>query len=69
MASNGKNEVRCSFCGRTQSEVKRIIDECYAKAKAILMEHRDVLDRSAALLMEKEKITGAEFEALFAENN
>ena len=50
-------------------EVKRIIDECYAKAKAILMEHRDVLDRSAALLMEKEKITGAEFEALFAENN
>ncbi len=47
------------------SEVKRIIDECYEKAKAIIMEHRDVLDRCCVLLMEKEKIGQEEFESLF----
>ncbi len=46
-------------------EVKRIIDECYAKAKQIIEEHRDVLDKCAELLLEKEKITREEFEALF----
>ena len=46
-------------------EVKRIIDECYEKARTIIMEHRDVLDRCAELLLEKEKITREEFEALF----
>ena len=46
-------------------EVKRIIDECYAKAKALIIEHRSVLDACAALLLEKEKIGRAEFEALF----
>ena len=46
-------------------EVKRIIDECYAKAKEIIVEHRDVLDACAELLLEKEKIGRAEFEALF----
>ncbi len=46
-------------------EVRAIIDECYAKAKAIILEHRDVLDKSAALLLEKEKIGREEFEALF----
>ena len=48
------------------SEVKRIIDECYEKAKAMILEHRDVLDRCTELLMEKEKIGQEEFEALFA---
>ncbi|MCI8513728.1 MAG: ATP-dependent zinc metalloprotease FtsH [Lachnospiraceae bacterium] len=48
-------------------EVKRIIDECYEKAKKIIIEHRNVLERCADLLMEKEKISGAEFEALFVE--
>ena len=47
------------------AEVKRIIDESYEKAKTIIAEHRDVLDRCAALLLEKEKITREEFEALF----
>ena len=47
------------------SEVKRIIDECYEKAKEIIVSKRDILDKSAALLLEKEKITGAEFDALF----
>ena len=47
------------------SEVKRIIDECYAKAKRIILDHEDVLHSCCALLMEKEKIGQAEFEALF----
>ena len=47
------------------SEVKRIIDECYAKAKQIILDHEDVLHSCCALLMEKEKIGQAEFEALF----
>ncbi len=47
------------------AEVKRIIDECYEKAKNIILEHRDVLESSTALLIEKEKIGQEEFEALF----
>jgi cell division protease FtsH len=47
-------------------EVKRIIDECYAEAKRIITEHRPVLESCASLLLEKEKITREEFEALFA---
>ena len=46
-------------------EVKRIIDEAYAKAKSMIMEHRNVLDACAELLLEKEKIGREEFEALF----
>ena len=53
--------------GKIDKEVKRIIDECYAKAKAIIMEHNDVLEACAKLLLEKEKITGEEFGALFYE--
>ena len=50
-------------------EVKRIIDDCYRKAKEIIQKYRNVLDRSAALLMEKEKIGRQEFEALFEGND
>ena len=46
-------------------EVKRIMDECYEKAKQMIAEHRDVLDACANLLLEKEKISQQEFEALF----
>ena len=49
------------------SEVKRIIDQCYEKAKAIIEEHLQVLHSCAALLIEKEKINQEEFEALFKE--
>ena len=49
------------------SEVKRIIDEAYAEAKRIINEYRDVLDNCAELLLEKEKISKEEFEALFVE--
>ncbi len=47
------------------SEVKRIIDECYVKAKQILKENDKVLHDCAELLLQKEKITREEFEALF----
>ena len=49
------------------TEVKRIIDECYDKAKEIIKNNRDVLDKCAMLLIEKERIGREEFEALFAE--
>ena len=49
------------------SEVKRIIDECYAKAREILNDHMPVLERCAELLIEKERISREEFEALFDE--
>ena len=47
------------------AEVKEIIDSAYKKAKKIIMARRDVLDKCAELLIEKEKITREEFEALF----
>lgn len=46
-------------------EVKRIVDECYKEAKAILEEHIDILHRCAQTLLEKERIARPEFEALF----
>ena len=46
-------------------EVKNIIYECYGKAKKMIEEHMDVLEKSAQLLLEKEKVTREEFEALF----
>ena len=46
-------------------EVKNIIDDCYDKAKEIIIKHRKVLDDCAKLLIEKEKITGEEFDTLF----
>ena len=53
--------------GTIDEEVKRIIDECYAKARKILQEYHAVLEACANLLLEKEKITRSEFEALFEE--
>ena len=46
-------------------EVKNIIDDCYAQAKKIISEHMDVLEKSSELLLEKEKVTREEYEALF----
>ncbi len=51
--------------GEIDTEVKEIIDDCYRKAKAIITDHMDVLNRCAELLLEKEKIGREEFEALF----
>ncbi len=55
-----------SVAGAIDEEIKRIIDECYARAREIILAHRDVLDSCADLLIKKEKITRDEFEALFA---
>ncbi len=55
------------IAGDIDQEIRRIIDEAHQEAARILNEHMDVLHRSAALLLEKEKITGPEFEALFDE--
>lgn len=57
------------IAGTIDEEVKRIIDECYARARRIIQEHHDVLEKCANLLLEKEKITRSEFEALFDENS
>ena len=51
--------------GVIDEEVKRIIDKAYAEAKEILTEHRDKLDKVAEVLVEKEKITGEEFDEIF----
>lgn len=53
--------------GEIDKEVKRIIDECYEKAKQIILQNKNVLEKCAGLLLEKEKITKEEFEALFEE--
>ncbi len=52
--------------GEIDREVKSIIRECYSRAKAIIMEHEQVLHSCAKLLLEKEKIGREEFEELFA---
>ena len=51
--------------GKIDKEVKHIIDDCYTKAKDIILQHEDVLHSCAQLLLEKEKITREEFEGLF----
>lgn len=49
------------------TEVKRIVDECYQKGKAIIQEHEGILHACADLLIQREKINQQEFEALFAD--
>ena len=60
--TRGYSEVIAS---EIDQEVKRIITDCHQKAIKLIQENEDVLHESAALLMEKEKISGEEFEALF----
>jgi cell division protease FtsH len=55
-----------AIAGIIDQEVKTIVDDCYAKAKEVIAAHTQVLHRCADLLLEKEKITRGEFEALFA---
>lgn len=57
------------IAGEIDKEVRRIIESCYQDAREIIMKHEDVLHASAKLLMEKEKITGQEFDALFAQGS
>jgi cell division protease FtsH len=53
--------------GEIDKEVNRIVRECYGRAREIIEANLDVLHRTADLLLEKEKITGEEFDALFEE--
>ena len=57
-----------SKAAEIDAEVKRIIDECYAKAKAIIEKNLDVLHASAELLIKKERISSTEFDKLFAKD-
>ncbi len=54
-----------NVAGMIDQEIKRIIDECYQKSRSILVEHEKILHKCADLLLEKEKISRDEFEALF----
>ena len=47
------------------SEIRKLVDECYAAAKELIVQHQDVLEKSCRLLLEKEKLSGEEFAALF----
>ena len=54
-----------NIASEIDNEVRDIINDCYAKAKRIISDYRGILDRTAQLLLEKEKIDREEFEALF----
>ncbi len=54
--------------GTIDAEIKRIVDECYTKAKEIILENKAVLEACANLLLEKEKISREEFEVLFVQD-
>ncbi len=62
-AKNHSEEV----AGEIDREVKAIIDDCYKKAKDIILENENVLHKCAELLLEKERISRDEFEALFTD--
>ncbi|MGN0161723.1 MAG: ATP-dependent zinc metalloprotease FtsH, partial [Lachnospiraceae bacterium] len=55
-----------SVAGIIDTEVKGIVDDCYAKARRMIVDHLEILHRCAALLLEKEKVERQEFEALFS---
>lgn len=55
-----------AISGQIDNEVKNIIDECYSKAKTLILQHEKILHDCAELLLQKEKIGREEFEALFA---
>ena len=54
-----------NVANKIDDEVRTIIDECYIEAKRILEENRTILDACADLLIQKERISREEFEALF----
>ena len=54
-----------NIASEIDNEVRNIINDCYSKAKKLIMENIDILHKSAKLLLEKEKITREEFESLF----
>lgn len=61
-------EISPNLASSIDTEIKEIISSCYDNAKQILLNNIDYLHSTANLLLEKEKITGDEFRALFPEN-
>ena len=57
-----------STAAKIDEEVKKVVDDCYVKAKDIINKNMEILHSCAKLLIEKEKITQEEFEALFDSN-
>ena len=53
------------MAGEIDKEVRAIIEKCYEDARKVILEHRDVLEKGAQLLVQKEKIGREEFESLF----
>ncbi|MCQ2537411.1 MAG: ATP-dependent zinc metalloprotease FtsH [Lachnospiraceae bacterium] len=66
---DGRTYSMCSQSTEAEidAEVRRIIGECYEKAKNLIIENREILDRIAGVLLEKESITGKEFMEIFNE--
>ena len=64
---SGRSSLNCSdvTAAEIDTEVKTLLKECYAKAKALLLENRDVLDKIATYLYEKETITGKQFMEIY----
>ena len=66
---SGRTTLNCSdvTAAEIDGEVKILLRECYTKAKALLLENREVLDKIATYLFEKETITGKQFMEIFNE--
>ena len=66
---DGRRELNCSdeTAARVDEEVMKLLNECYEKAKVIISEHLDAMDRLAQFLIERETITGKEFMKIYRE--
>ncbi len=56
-----------NVASQIDEEVHKIVEDCYKEARRIIVENRHVLDKSAELLLQKEKISREEFESLFTD--
>ena len=66
---DGRSVMNCSeeTAAKVDEAIRRVMKECYEKAKAMLSENREILDRAAQFLIEKETITGKQFMEIFRE--
>ena len=68
---SGSARLNCSdvTAAEVDEEVKKLLKQCYEKAKTLLSENRAALDKIAEFLYEKETITGKEFMKIYNEIN
>ena len=66
---DGRSVMNCSeeTAAKVDEAIRRVMKECYDQAKAMLSENREILDRAAQFLIEKETITGKQFMEIFRE--